>query len=113
MNIVCIVGRLTKDPEPRKTQSGNTSLSLCIAVSRGDKNKSTDFIDCQAWGKTAEFISSYFHKGDPISISGKIQTRTWQKDDGSKTKITEVWVGEATFVPGSLKTESGADEVSF
>lgn len=112
MNSVCIVGRLTRDPEPRKTQNGNTLLQTCVAVSRGDKSKTTDFIDCQAWGKTAEFIAQYFHKGDPIAISGKLQTRTWQKDDGSKVKVTEVLIGDVAFVPGSSSGNSG-DDVSF
>lgn len=100
MNNANIVGRLTKDPEPRSTQGG-TVLTLCVAVDRGDKNKSTDFIDCVAFNKTAEFIAQYFHRGDPIMITGKIQTRTWERDDGTKQKSTEVFISECGFVPRS------------
>ena len=104
MNSVNIVGRLTKEPTPKTTQSGNTSLQICIAVDRGDKNRSTDFIDCVAWGNRAEFITKYFHQGSPIAITGKLQTRIWEKDDGTKQKVTEVYIDEAGFVP---KTRSG------
>lgn len=105
MNCINIIGRLTKEPAPRKTQSGNTSLQICVAVDRGDKNKSTDFIDCVAWGSRAEFITKYFHKGTPIAITGILQTRVWEKDDGTKQKITEVFINEAGFVPRQERAE--------
>jgi single-strand DNA-binding protein len=114
MNSVNIVGRLTKEPAPRKTQNGNTNLQICVAVERGDKNKNTDFIDCVAWGSRAEFISKYFHKGTPIAITGSLQTRVWEKNDGTKQKITEVFINEAGFVPRQERTEEedieGGDE---
>lgn len=99
MNSINIVGRLTKEPSPKTTQNGNTVLQICIAVDRGDKGKNTDYIDCQAWGSTAQFISRYFHKGTPIAITGRLQTRVWEKDDGTKQKITEVFISEVGFVP--------------
>lgn len=98
MNSVNIVGRFTKAPEARATQGG-TVLSFCLAVDRGDRNKNTDFIDCVAFGKTAEFITQYFSKGDPIMVTGKLQTRTWERDDGTKQKAAEVYVSECGFVP--------------
>lgn len=113
MNIVCIVGRLVKDPEVRRTQKGATSLPFCVAVDRGDKERTTDFLDCQAWNKTAEFICSYFHKGDPIEIIGKLQTRVWQKDDGTKVKVTEIIVNECHFVPSSGNKKEVEEDVSF
>ena len=110
MNNINIIGRLTKEPAPRKTQNGTTSLQICVAVDRNDKNKGTDFIDCVAWGSRAEFISKYFHKGTPIAITGSLQTRIWEKDDGTKNKITEVYINEAGFVPRQEKED---DKIAF
>jgi len=103
MNCVNLIGRLTRDPEPKRTNSGITALTFTIAVDRGDKDRNTDFINCQAWRTTAEFITKYFHKGDPIAVTGKIITRSYEKD-GQTIKVFEVLATEAGFVP---KTGSG------
>ena len=105
MNCINIVGRLTKEPAPRKTQNGSTLLQMCLAVDRGDKSRSVDFIDCIAWGSRAEFITKYFHKGSPIAVTGSLQTRTFDKDDGTKQKIVEVYVDAANFVPRERNEE--------
>lgn len=107
MNSVNIVGRLTRDPEARNTPSGHTVSNICVAVDKGGKDKEADFIDCQAWNKTAEFICHYFHKGDPIAISGRLTTRTYDKD-GRNVKVTDVLVTEVGFVPRS----SGASQAA-
>ena len=99
MNYVVLVGRLTQDPSPKKTQSGFTSLGIRLAVERGDRNRTTDFINCQAWTHTAEFISKYFHKGDPIAIQGQITTRNYDDKNGNKVYVTEVLIEQARFVP--------------
>ncbi len=118
MNCVSLVGRLTKDPEARKTINGNSSLQFTVAVDRGTKdqngNRITDFINCQAWNKTADFICSYFRKGDPIEINGNLQTRTYEKD-GQKVFVTEVYVTKADFVPGkpNQNTNSYSDNIDF
>lgn len=112
MNNANIVGRLTKEPESRSTQGGNV-LSFCVAVDRGDKNKSTDFIDCVAFGPKADFITRYFHKGDPIAVTAKIQTRTWEKNDGTKQKVTELIVSECGFVPRSSNASTQEQEFDF
>lgn len=104
MNCVNLIGRLTRDPEPKMTSSGVTLLTFSIAVDRGDKDRNTDFINCQAWRTTAEFITKYFHKGDPIAVTGKIVTRSYEKD-GQTIKVFEVLTTEAGFVP---KTSSGS-----
>ena len=109
MNIAILIGRLTKAPEVKKLQSGSILLNFAIAVDRGDKDKTTDFINCQAWGKTAEFIAGYFHKGDPIEITGRIQTRKYEAD-GQQRTLTEVVVDKANFVPKPSKSSNAAPQ---
>lgn len=110
MNNIIITGRLTKDPELRQTQAGAYFVPLCVAVDRGDKNRTTDFIDCLAWNKTAEFIAKYFKKGKPIEITGKLTTRTYEKSDGSKVKATEVLINEVGFVIGANEQAAKKEE---
>ena len=105
MNQVILVGRLVYEPECKATTSGTVYMSNRIAVSRNDKDKTTDFINIQAWTKTAEFVQQYFRKGDPISISGKLQTRSYEKSDGTKKEETYVFATEVAFVP-QKKTET-------
>lgn len=88
MNNISITGRLVYEPELKTTQNGATFMSNRIAVNRADKNKTTDFFNIQAWNKTAEFIYKYFSKGDPIEISGRLQTESYEKKDG--TKVNDV-----------------------
>lgn len=95
LNTVTIMGRLTRDPELRRTGSGVAVASFTLAVDR-DYNpkdggeKETDFIDCIAWRGTGEFVSKYFAKGSMIVISGRLQVRNWTDKDGSKRRSTEV-----------------------
>lgn len=110
MNNIIITGRLTKDPELKQTQTGAYLLPLCVAVDRGDKNRTTDFIDCLAWNKTAEFIAKYFKKGKPIEITGKLTTRTYEKSDGTKVKATEVLINEVGFVIGANEQAAKKEE---
>lgn len=98
MNITILTGRLTRDPEVKTTNNNKTVLSFSLAVDRGDKDRTTDFIDCVAWGSTADFIGKWFSKGSPLSIIGKVQTRTYEKD-GQNIKRTEILVDKAEFVP--------------
>lgn len=98
MNITILTGRLTKDPEVKTTNNNRTVLSFSLAVDRGDKDRTTDFIDCVAWGSTADFIGKWFSKGSPLSVIGKVQTRTYEKD-GQNIKRTEILVDKAEFVP--------------
>ena len=105
MNQVNVTGRLVYEPELKTTQSGTSVLSTRIAVSRNDKDKTTDFINIKAWKGTAEFISKYFHKGDPVEITGKLQTESYEKQDGTKVSDVYILVGEVGFVL-SRKTEA-------
>lgn len=105
MNQVNVTGRLVYEPELKTTQSGTSVLSTRIAVSRNDKDKTTDFFNLKAWKSSAEFISKYFHKGDPIEVSGRLQTESYEKQDGTKVSDVYILVGEVGFVL-SRKTEA-------
>lgn len=91
-------GRLTADPELKQTPQGISVTSFQIAVNRKGKDAQTDFITCQAWRQTAEFICKYFKKGSSICVVGNIQTRTWTDSNNQKRYATEVVVDEALFV---------------
>ena len=103
MNVVCLVGRLTADPELRQTPNGTNVCSFSIAVNRPFANangeRQADFINCVAWRQTGEFISRYFHKGQNIGLNGSIQTRQYQdKDTGKNRTAFEVVINNAYFV---------------
>ena len=97
-NSVTIIGRLTKEVEIRKTSTGKSVASFCLAVDNGkDKqgnDRPADFIDCQVWEKSAENMAIYTHKGNLVAVSGELKTRTYDRQDGSKAKVTEVSVQE-------------------
>ena len=102
MNKVILMGRLTRDPEVRYTQTSNTLVaSFSLAVNRRfvrqGEERQADFINIVAWGKLGEFCSKYFKKGQQVGIVGRIQTRTWDDDQGQKHYITEVVAEEAYF----------------
>ena len=99
MNICAFIGRMVYDPELKQTKNGNSYLPVRIAIDRRDKEKNTDFISCRAWGKTAEFIFKYFRKGDPIEILGRLQSESYEKQDGTKVSEMVVIISEANFVP--------------
>ena len=90
MNSVNLIGRITKDPELRKTSSGISTVSFTVACSRRFSKEQTDFINCVAWRQDADFLASYVHKGALISIEGSIQTRNYDNQQGQRVYITEV-----------------------
>lgn len=102
MNTVQLIGRMTKDPEVRYTQSGVANTSFTLAVNRNFKNangeREADFVMCTAWRKTAELISQYLNKGSMVGVSGRIQTRNYENQQGQRVYVTEVVVDEVTFV---------------
>lgn len=101
LNKVVLCGRLTADVELKQTQNGIAVATFTLAVNRRavqGKPQETDFINCQAWRDTAEFISKYFNKGSAICVTGSIQTRSWNDNNGNKRYATEVVVDEAMFV---------------
>ena len=97
MNLVVEIGRLTRDPEEK-----NGAVRISIAVPRRFKNKDgqydSDFINCVAFAKTGEFIQKYFHKGEKIAITGRIQTGSYTNSDGKKVYTTDVVIDNAEFV---------------
>ena len=102
MNKVVLIGRLTKDPELRYTPSNNTAVcQFTIAVDRrfksADGQSQADFIQIVAWRQTAEFVSKYFTKGSRIAITGSIQTRTWDDNNGARHYVTEVVADDVEF----------------
>lgn len=99
MNKVILIGRLTKDPELRFTAGSGMAVSrFTVAVNRQFKKDETDFINCVAWGKTAETIAQYFTKGRPIAIVGHIQTGSYDAQDGTKRYTTDVAVESFEFI---------------
>ncbi len=107
MNNVTLLGRLTKAPEVRYTNTNNKAVcSFTIAVNRRFKKDEADFINCQAWDKTAEFISKYFDKGSQIALNGRIQTRNWEDNEGKKHFATEIVVDEVYFAGSKAENKS-------
>ena len=104
INNVILLGRLTGTPELKQTRSGTLVTSFCIAVDRRfqkqGEEKQTDFINCVAWQKTAEFISKYFSKGDTIAVTGEIQTRKYKDGSGNNRTAVEVIINQASFCGG-------------
>ena len=102
LNHITIMGRLTRDPELRRTGSGIAVASFTVAVDRdfGGRDggeKETDFIDCVAWRQTGEFVSKYFTKGRMIVVSGRLQIRNWNDKDGNKRRSAEVVADNCYF----------------
>ena len=109
LNHITLMGRLTRDPELRRTGSGVAVASFTIAVDRdfSDKQsgeKETDFIDCVAWRQTGEFVSKHFTKGRMIVVSGRLQVRKWKNKDGENRYTTEVVAENCYF--GDSKRDS-------
>jgi single-strand DNA-binding protein len=111
LNKIILMGRLTRDPELRRTQSGTAVTSFSLAVDRDFKSqggdKETDFIDIVAWRNTAEFVSKYFTKGRMAVVEGRLQIRDWTDRDGGKRRSAEVIAENVYF--GDSKREGGSD----
>ena len=113
LNHIPIMGRLTRDPELRRTGSGIAVASFSLAVDRDFPNKETgeketDFIDCVAWRQTGEFVSKYFTKGRMAVVSGRLQVRKWKNDQGENRYSTEV-VAENVYFGDSKRDGDSAN----
>ena len=111
LNKIIIMGRLTRDPELRRTQSGTAVTSFSLAVDRDFKSQSgekeTDFIDIVAWRSTAEFVSKYFTKGRMAVVEGRLQIRDWTDREGGKRRSAEVVADNVYF--GDSKRDAASD----
>lgn len=109
MNVVTLMGRLSKDPELRYSPQGMANTRITVAVDRGYNQQkrqeaetqgqpTADFINCVAFGKTAELIANYFNKGNRIGIEGRIQTGSYNKQDGTRVYTTDVFISSVEFI---------------
>lgn len=119
MNSAYLLGRLGKNPETQTLSSGQTVTKFSVATSEkwkdksGEKQEKTQWHNCTAWGKTGEVIAQYFEKGSPILITGKIEYRTWEKEDGTKGYATDIIVGGFEFVPSTKGAIEMKEEPAF
>ena len=117
LNHITIMGRLTRDPELRRTGSGVAVASFTVAVDRDFSGRDggereTDFIDCVAWRNSGEFVSKYFTKGSMIVVSGRLQIRGWTDKDGNKRRSAEV-VADNVYFGESRRSEGGSSAGSY
>ena len=115
LNHIVLMGRLTRDPELRRTGSGTAVASFALAVDRDfspkDGEKETDFIEIVAWRNTAEFVSKYFTKGRMAVVSGRLQIRGYTDKEGNKRRVAEV-VAESVYFGDSKKEETNSNSAS-
>ena len=117
MNNATLIGRLTADPELKRTQSGTAMVRFSIAVDRAytkqGEERQADFISCVAWDKKAEFICKYFSKGQKIALTGSIRTGSYTDKDGNKRSTFDVWTDSVEFCEsrkGGTSTEAHTQE---
>lgn len=114
LNVIAIMGRLSRDPELRQTTTGKNVASFTIACSRGRKDANgkdlVDWIPVVAWEHTAEFVCKYFKKGSLIAIDGRLQSRTYKDRDGNNRTAIEIVANNANFA-GSKSTGGGSNSV--
>jgi single-strand DNA-binding protein len=116
LNHITIMGRMTRDPELRRTGSGVAVASFTVAVDRDFGNsgeKETDFIDCVAWRQTGEFVNKFFAKGSMIVVSGRLQIRSWTDKDGNKRRTAEVVADNVYFGDSGKKEEKHAPSAEY
>lgn len=114
LNMVFLMGNLTRDPELRYTPNGQAVTSITVATNRqwtdkdsGDKKDSAEFTDVVIWGKMAENVANYLKKGRRVHVIGRLQTRNWEAQDGSKRNKTEVVATDITFLDRAGAGEGG------
>ncbi len=115
LNQIIIMGRLTRDPELRRTGSSVAVASFTLAVDRDfsgkdSGEKETDFIDCVAWRQTGEFVSKYFTKGRMAVVSGRLQIRTWTDKDGNKRRTAEIVADNVYFGDSKKDTDNAPSD---
>ena len=115
MNVICIIGRLTKDIELKSSTSGTSYTQNSIAVDRRGKEKETDFFNISAFGKSAEFLDKYFHKGSKVAITGHLQSGSYTDKNGNKVNSVTIIVDQIDFceAKGESKDQVTEDANSF
>ena len=109
LNTVAISGRLGRNPEMKSTNNGNSVANFSVAVDQGfGDQKTTSWVRCVAWQKTAEFVTKFFQKGDMIILSGRLQGRTWEQD-GVKREVLEVVAEKIDFAGEKKKSQSNVE----
>lgn len=113
MNTVNLMGRMVRDPEIRKAGEASV-LNFTLAVDRDytqeDGSRPCDFLSCVAWRSTAEFIQKHFPKGTPLAVTGRLQARSWEDDDGETHYVTEVVVDQVYFAGGKREEAKPAED---
>lgn len=107
MNSVNLVGRLTRDPELRRTGDSTAVCSFSLAVKRPMVKDTTDYPDCVAWRQSAEYLAQYGHKGDVVAVSGTLQSREWSDKDGNKRRAWEVVATSVELLSSKKPAEGG------
>jgi len=116
MNKVTLHGRIAKEPDVKTTQSGQTFTRVTIAVDRYTKTgeeRKADFINCTAWGNTAQFLAKYFTKGKEILAEGRIQTGSYTNQDGKKIYTTDVVLDRVEFCGSKTQADTDAEPIPF
>lgn len=112
LNNITIMGRLTKDPEIRTTQTGKHVELFTLAVDRDFDREKTDFFSCTAWGKTAEFIDTHFRKGQLMVVQGQMQSRAYKDRDGNNRTVWEVNVSNVYFAESKKTAPDVFEEIA-
>ena len=117
MNSVALIGTMCNDPEMKKSQGGTSMTGFRVAVRRNYKNAEgkyeSDFINCKAFKHNADYVCNYAHKGDKVALTGRIQTGSYEKQDGTKVYTTDIMVDNVEVIRGKAKSEDeGFKEVA-
>lgn len=113
MNSVAIIGRLTADPELRKTGSGHSVCSFTLAVKRPHTKDETDFLNCTAWRQSAEYLCKYGHKGDRVGVTGIITQRTYLDKEENKRYVYEIICDELELLSSRNSTQEGNNLMGY
>ena len=112
LNYSVVMGRLTADPEIRRTNSGKAVCSFTVAVDKPGKDSGASFIPCVAWEKTAEFIEKYFSKGSLLALEGRVESRQYETKDGQKRTVVELVASQAHFC-GKKENDEASKPMGF
>lgn len=112
MNCVCVIGRLTRDPEVRTTNTGKSVINFSLAVQKRFKPQNSnepdaDFFRCQAWGQPAEYLGNYASKGQRVSVTGRLETRKWTDNSGTNREVVEIVAEQVSILESRRDDDEG------